>query len=293
VDGWYPDPGGEPGRYRYWDGSGWSSTTSDDPSHPPPRASGPKRAGGRSPARLGLIIGIVALVVVVVVGFALLRGGSGVRPTTDDPLPSSTVSGGDDRSPTPEPTPSPSASRNALAPCPAGNPNRRADHPDDGRVHGGNLSFATEGSFEAAREEARFTFAHDITQQVKRVNDDPGWIAQLAVGEVRIDDGFGPDTQTAAEIVVQCAVTSQLYAPYRATRRDIRSEAMTIDGRQGWVIESNVTVNVRDLPFRGDHSIFILVPDGPNWGLFFGAVPIGDSELDAVLSRAVRGLRAG
>ena len=128
MDGWYPDPGGEPGRYRYWDGSGWSSTTSDDPSHPPPRAAAGAGDSASGRSRLGLVIGIVALVVVVVVGFALLRGGSGVRPTTDDPLPTSTVSGGDDRSPTPEPTPSPSASRNALSPCPVGNPNRRADH---------------------------------------------------------------------------------------------------------------------------------------------------------------------
>ncbi|QGN33414.1 DUF2510 domain-containing protein [Microlunatus sp. Gsoil 973] len=29
--GWYPDPSGEPGRYRYWDGARWSAETSTDP----------------------------------------------------------------------------------------------------------------------------------------------------------------------------------------------------------------------------------------------------------------------
>ena len=291
MDGWYPDPGGEPGRYRYWDGAEWSRTTSDDPGRPPPdpNSAAAGARSGRSP--LGLVIGVLALVVVVVVGLALLHGNSGVRPTTDDPLPTASVSGGDDRSPTAEPTPTPSGSRNALSPCPLGNPNGRGDHPNDRRVYGGNLSFAAEDTFEPAEAEQRFTFAHDITQQVRRVNDKPGWIAQLAVGEVRADDGFGPDTRNAAEIVVECAVTSQLYAPFQASRHDLRSEAVTVDGRKGWLIETNVLVDVEDLPFRGDHSVFILVPDGPDWGLFFGAVPIGDDRLEAVLDHAIRGLR--
>jgi hypothetical protein len=286
MNGWFPDPGGEPGRYRYWDGSTWSQVTSDNPSDGPP-GSGQAVNGGRS--RLGAVIGLIALIVIVVVVANLLRGGS--RPTTNDPLPTTSVSGGDDRSPTPPPTASPSASRNAEAPCPVGNPNGRAGHPTDGRVYGGNLSFASEPSFEPARAEPRFTFAHDVTQQVRRVHDDPGWIAQLAVGEVLAEDGFGPKTREAAEIVVQCAVTSQLYQPYRATRRNLRSEAITVDGHAGWVIESQVRVGEPGLPFAGDRSIFILVPDGQNWGLFFGAVPIGDEPLAAVLAQAVRSLR--
>ena len=42
--GWYPDPAGVPGRYRYWDGSQWSTVTTDDPRRPSPAespASGP------------------------------------------------------------------------------------------------------------------------------------------------------------------------------------------------------------------------------------------------------------
>ena len=32
LTGWYPDPGGAADRYRYWDGTTWSATTTDDPS---------------------------------------------------------------------------------------------------------------------------------------------------------------------------------------------------------------------------------------------------------------------
>lgn len=34
--GWYPDPGGGPGLYRYWDGQAWSAATTPDPSSAPP-----------------------------------------------------------------------------------------------------------------------------------------------------------------------------------------------------------------------------------------------------------------
>jgi hypothetical protein len=35
-----------------------------------------------------------------------------------------------------------------------------------------------------------------------------------------------------------------------------------------------------------------VVRDGKDWGFFFGAVPLGNAQLDAVLASAMRGLRA-
>ena len=37
--GWYPDPGGGQGLFRYWDGKAWSAATSPNPSAPPPSQS--------------------------------------------------------------------------------------------------------------------------------------------------------------------------------------------------------------------------------------------------------------
>jgi hypothetical protein len=34
--GWYPDPGGGQGLFRYWDGKAWSAATSPNPGAPPP-----------------------------------------------------------------------------------------------------------------------------------------------------------------------------------------------------------------------------------------------------------------
>ena len=37
--GWYPDPGGGQGLFRYWDGKAWSAATSPNPGAPPPSQS--------------------------------------------------------------------------------------------------------------------------------------------------------------------------------------------------------------------------------------------------------------
>ncbi|HEY9564325.1 MAG TPA: DUF2510 domain-containing protein [Nocardioides sp.] len=45
--GWYPDPSGEPNRFRYWDGSAWSNETTDDPTSPAPGTGpNPYESGG-------------------------------------------------------------------------------------------------------------------------------------------------------------------------------------------------------------------------------------------------------
>ena len=48
--GWYPDPGGGEGLFRYWDGKAWSAATSPNPSAPPPSQSligGPPQQSGQ------------------------------------------------------------------------------------------------------------------------------------------------------------------------------------------------------------------------------------------------------
>jgi hypothetical protein len=298
LTGWYPDPGGAPGRFRYWDGTQWSAETTDDPRQPAPAPPRPPKRG--SPG-FWIVAGLamLALLVIIVVGFVTVLG---LRPITAPPNPPPTVVGGDDSSPTPTPTPTPTPSprRSAsptpstpapLVPCPLAIPNQREAHPVDNRVYGGNLSFLAEPTFQAAAEEERLNFAWDVIQQKLPVNAQPSWIAQLAVGQLRASDGFVHDPRNTAESVVQCALTGSLYLPYSPTRIDRRSEAVTIDGHAGWLIESDITVTATGLAFPGDRTIFIVVRDGKDWGMFFGAVPIGDVDLNAVLDRTVDSLQ--
>src|SRR5918995_5696586 len=84
--GWYPDPAGVPGRYRYWDGSQWSTVITEDPRGPGPADSPasspapgepPKSGQPSRPARtrrLALIIAVLAVAVSAVVAVAILLG---------------------------------------------------------------------------------------------------------------------------------------------------------------------------------------------------------------------------
>src|ERR687889_433038 len=97
--GWYPDPEGTPDRYRYWDGSSWSTETTDDPRRPAPAEATPPE---RSRLRIGLLFGVLtALVTILVTAVLIFRE----RPTTDGPLPGSSVSAWYDSPPTHRGTP--------------------------------------------------------------------------------------------------------------------------------------------------------------------------------------------
>jgi hypothetical protein len=159
-------------------------------------------------------------------------------------------------------------------------------------VYGGNLSFEEQPTFEPAAVEPRFSFGYDVLQQTLPVSQDPDWIAQLAVGQLRGKNGFAGDARTTAETLVHCLITGNMYSPYLPMRTDIRSESLSINGHSGWLIDSEITVDRPDLKVAGDHTIFIVVRDGEDWGFFFGAVPIGNAQLDAVLASTIRGLRA-
>jgi Protein of unknown function (DUF2510) len=292
--GWYPDPAGVPGRYRYWDGSHWSTIITDDPSQPPPggglsgettdhsaeHATAP--VSSRRPLPVIIAVAVVILTIVAV-------GLGNLRQLIDRPLTTSAT-------PTAGPLQSRSISPTPATPlplrCPKGNPTLRASHPINSRVYGGNLSFEEQPTFQRAAVETRFHFAYDVVQQTLPVSQDPPWIAQLAVGQLRARDGFVDDPRNAVESLVRCVISGNMYSPYLPIRTDIRSESLSIDGHSGWLIESEITVNRPDVPVAGDHTIFIVVRDGKDWGFFFGAVPIGNAQLDAVLARTIRGLRA-
>lgn len=242
-----------------------------------------------------MIICVLAIVLSAVVAASVYL--HSVRQVIGTPTPNPTATRPTDSSPTPtaksRQTPSTSTSVNPVpARCPKGNPNSRASHPIDGRVYGGNLSFDEQPTFEPAAVEPRFSFGYDVLQQTLPVSTDPAWIAQLAVGQLHGRDGFAGDAQNTVENLVNCLITGNMYNPYLPRRTDIRSESLSIDGHSGWLIDSEITVDRPDLKVAGDHAIFIVVRDGSNWGFFFGAVPLGNAQLDAVLANTIRGLRA-
>lgn len=285
--GWYPDPSGEDDLYRYFDGASWSAETADDPRHPPPGGA----ASSRSPRPVaGKIIGALALAVVLIITGSVVVGN--LRNTDGETLPVRVLEG------TADPTdPTPPGETSTPTPvqdprCTSGDPDKRASHPDDGRVYGGNLSFPAQSNFDSAANESRMQFGWDVTQQVRSVSTEPGWVAQFAVGQLRRSDGFSADKREAADQAIACILGGALYQPYAGA-----------DGsREWWILNAggdtkaisifaNILVDVPHLSFPGDSVVIVVVPDGKDYGFFFGAVPLGDEALKEQLSKTTDSLR--
>ena len=283
--GWYPDPGGAPGRYRYWDGQGWSADTVGDPGRGAPASPGTP-PDNRNRRRAGpWIVLVTVLVVLAVVVTLVVRSGS--RNTADSgPLPTSSVSAGDDTSPSPSPSPSVSASPTPTpsppsappVPCPGGNPRARQDHPVDGRIHGGGLSMpAQPGWASPGVQTDGFTWAYDVGETDTNVQ--PKWFAAYAVGALAVMDGFEAP-KVAAELAMACTAGSDFYKNV-TSRRDLTSRAVTVDGQPGWTLRSEIRVSNDETTFEGDVvQITVVDVDSPeSLAFFWGCAPIGDTAL--------------
>jgi len=238
MEGWYPDPGGAPGQFRYWDGTAWSAVTTRNPAAPPP-------APGSAPSRRrGWLIAVAALVVVLAVGLivTLLRNPSPTVTATPDPEPSASISAGGDDTPVPAPptelvTPVPTTS---LSPepaptrdnCPPGDPDFRSDHPADKRIHGGGLSFPRQKGW-SKKTDYELSWAYDVGAQQA-----PGGSAAYAVGALPVINGFEEPEQAAA-LVVECTASPTFFPGFKS-RQDLAAESITVDGQPGWRIRTDI-----------------------------------------------------
>ncbi|WP_195908897.1 DUF2510 domain-containing protein [Microlunatus sp. Gsoil 973] len=304
--GWYPDPGGAAGRYRYWDGSRWSAETTSDPQSPPPSVRpGPASQGtsGKITSRLPLVIaGVAVLLVIALISLLVIRSR---RPDvlTDPNPPAPSVSGWNDSSPlptadpTPSPTPPPTQSpspsglpRGQVA-CAQGDPWDARQHPTDGRIHGGDLSITQPGGDWDRDDDyaQQMTWAYDVAGADEWV--EPHWLAMVAVGAVHADDGFRSPKQSA-DGLMQC-IASSAYYRYFTGRTDRFARAVTVDGHRGWALRSEVRVDNPDVRAEGDVVEVIVLNTGRSGELSFfaGFIPIGDHDRLAVLDSTIAGIR--
>jgi hypothetical protein len=301
--GWYPDPGGGQSLYRYWDGKAWSAATSPNPGAPPPTAGlgGLGQPGGGAPlgqnfstgqpgllgqggpgapagygagnpnayahyqqvakkkSPIGWWIGGIALVVVIVViaviAIRAVAGGTNIAtppsggggPATQDTCPPK-------RTETPQP---------------------EAD-PNDGRVHGGPLSYPTLGPpWGAPVPDDRVPFGTDVLSQLVTIeaNYEPGqnWVASVLVGELQAGDGFFTPEQ-GSQIVVKC-ILGAFYGDAQVNSDVQKNEATTIDGREAWIVESQLSFDIPNLETKGELLIVVIVSAGARSGLYYASIP--------------------
>ena len=294
MPGWYPDPAGTPGQFRYWDGSQWSSQTTSSPQSgaPQPGATpGPFGDDQRRKSRGPLIL-VLALVLALALGAYWLiwgRNPSGKAAQEDTHTAAPTVSAWDEKNKTPSATPSPSEpdpSNAQLVAC-----------PDVGLTSSMSTGTTLQGGGLVADKLAgwsddSFTMNGVYDIQSQRLSITSTWVSNIGVGAVHKADGF-TDPRRTAQSLMSCIATSWYYRGYTG-RKDLVSEQITVSGHSGWHLRTEVHVNNQG-SIQGDTCDLVIVDTGSadTLGFFFTAATIGDTKVQAVVDAARAGLRVG
>jgi Protein of unknown function (DUF2510) len=305
--GWYPDPGGGQGLFRYWDGKAWSAATSPNPSAPPPSQSlvgGPPQQGGQPYGQGGQPQGQAGQPAYGQSPYGQDYGSSAYANYQELEKKRSpigwwiagaalvigiiivaviairAVTGGETGT-TGAPPGQPS--QDACPPQITASPSEPPSQPADGRVHGGPVSYPMLGEpWGAPQVDDRVPFGSDVQSQVVGVElnyDGAGssWVASILVGELQAGDGFFTPEQ-GSQIVVKC-ILGKFYGN-NPVKSDIKvNEKATIDGHEAWLVESQLTFDIAGLKTKGELLIVAIVSAGNRSGLFYASIPDTTPEL--------------
>jgi hypothetical protein len=224
-------------------------------------ASYQQTARRRSPVGWWLAGGalLVVLVIVAVVGVRAATGPSGGVPS----LPGG--QGSQNACPMPEETPTTTPDRG------------------DGRVHGGPVSYPRLGPpWSAPDYDDRVPFGTDT--KVQQIIVEPEyqprsqWVASILVAELQAGDGFFSPEQ-GSQVVVKC-ILGTFYGNAPVTSEVKVNEAATIDGREGWIVESQLSFDIPGLKTKGELLLVAIVSAGATSGLYYASIP--DTRPDLV-----------
>lgn len=180
----------------------------------------------------------------------------------------------------PSPPPPPGAQRPSEPVCPeAAEPTETAIPPSSGdQVTSGKLSYPRLGPpFDAPSWDSRTPFGVDVATQTAVVETVRGgeryWVAQVLIARLAAGDGFF-DPEQGAAIVAEC-ITGLFYFDAEVVRDDQVNKAVTIGGRPGWLIESQLRFDLRpDIRTRGELMIVCVIDTGDGEaGLFYASIP--------------------
>lgn len=150
-------------------------------------------------------------------------------------------------------------------------------HTNDGRVHGGMLSFPVLADpWSPPQGDTRVPFGRDVNEQYVTVeaNYDSGhsWVASLLVAELAAGDGFF-SPQEGSEIVVKCLIGA-FYDNAVVTREDKVSKATTVGGKDAWLVETHLTFDIPKLKTKGETAIVLIVATSTEASsLFYASIP--------------------
>ena len=273
--GWYPDPDGTAGRFRYWDGESWSVATTSDPAHTaaPGSTSPPRDTHNRGWLVALIVLALVTILVVVTV--LVTTGGNPFagKATEDTNSSSPTVPAWDETS-TPTPPPEPTFDEGQLVPCPS-NLHLANTTQVPGRLTASRLSVATVSGWGRDPYTWGFPFTYDMQAQNRFIISGT-WLADVSVSRLAKADWPGDLAQIAVHIA-ECIATSGYY-PNMIGAESLSSEPTEISGHAAWAVTSNVYVS--DPPGVGGDRVNVIVvdlgDDLDHYGLFSAACTINE-----------------
>ncbi len=154
--------------------------------------------------------------------------------------------------------------------------------PNDGRVHGGPVSYPRlESPWGEPEADTRVPFGSDVQSQNVPVEPNyrplKSWVASVLVGELQAGDGFFTPEQ-ASQIVVKC-ILGKFYDDNPVTSDVKVNQAATIDGHEAWIVESQLSFDILGLETKGELLIVAIVANGATSGLFYASIPDTTPEL--------------
>ena len=113
------------------------------------------------------------------------------------------------------------------------------------------------------------------------------------MGDVAVAEHFDTPKQAALSSM-QCVVNEGLFSGF-SSRTDLRNEAITIDGKKGWIAQAEIRVDNSSISVEGDVVTFIFIDDGREDRLsgYCGIVPIGDGPRGELARSTQASLRVG
>jgi hypothetical protein len=305
--GWYPDPGGQTGMFRYWDGHAWSAVISPTPLPGPPDQYGatpplppitapPSPTPGYPPqadaySQFQALQATkakkpVAMWVTIVIGVLVLAAVAYL-------IASRVFGGVVTEQPTEQPSTVPELPEQACPVMPLGD--SRVEHPIDDRVYGGQLSYPRLGDpWNPPTFEDRIPFGRDVASQ--HITIHPGyeplhnWVMPVMVGELWAGDGFYSPEQGAG-IVNRC-IFGEFYGDNPVTAETLQSESYTVDGHPGWITQTRLTFSIPNLPTTSELALVIIVATSElSSSIFYASIPNDAMQYKPDVDSTIAGLR--
>lgn len=252
---------------------------------------GPQPGGGGKGKTVGIVVAAVLVLLLIGVG-----GFFGVRALSGDDDGDADKKADDDTSETTEPTEPTDDGSSTVAPtgvqCTGGQPTPAKDPgANPPSIAGGGLTIPVAKGYQVdARLSKSHAFAEQILVQYKLV--EKSWISEFAVGGLLKSNGF-EDLADTAEIIMQCLTSSdQIYDGF-TSRKDLKNEEITVDGKPAHRITAEIRVDNPDVQAEGDVTTVAVVDTGnpDQLGLFIGVGTIGDPvtiDLSETMLQAVQ-----